>query len=187
MNFDLGELSGTPGEKLHVTAVEFFETSVVVEDADGIHYRAYYDQQPKWQTIGRPYLGQVGCTLYGEVGQGSTEGYNSTSRLLRFFVREFISLPEPEQTPLQFDMSNDIPRSPYDVVTAVRSKTRKGDCSFTISLPCEEDRIVVNSLCEKAKEAGLVKHKGHYPGQHFKAWLLEQAMSDGLLQISGSD
>jgi hypothetical protein len=160
---------------------------VLVEDKNGTLYRSYYDKQPLWQTEGQPYLGAIGCTLWGAVGESTTPG-----GYLRFFVRKFIAMPQSQQAEVPFDATEEVTRSPLDVFTAKgldvtpldqQPKIRKGDCSFTISMPSEEERILVNSLCEKAKSKGLVKAKGHYPGQFLKAWLIEQAIKDGLLGV----
>ena len=111
MNFDLGKENAKPGTLLTVKAVKFEEKSVLVEDKAGTLYRSYYDKQPLWQTEGRPYLGAINCTLWGAVGESTTPG-----GYLRFFVRKFISLPKSQQPTILFD-GNDVPRSPYDVVS----------------------------------------------------------------------
>jgi hypothetical protein len=118
MNFDLGKQNAAPGTKLTVKTVKFEEKSVLVEDSNGVIYRSYYDKQPLWQTEGKPYLGVVGATLWGVVGDSTTPG-----GYLRFFVRKFISLPEPQQPTIPFDASNDVPRSPYDVVSKQLDET----------------------------------------------------------------
>lgn len=102
MQFELGAKTAAPGTTLTVKAVKFEEDSVLLEDKNGAIYRSYYDQQPLWQTTGKPYLGTVGCTLWGAVGESSTPGAH-----LRFFVRKFIALPQSELT-----------RSPRDVFKA---------------------------------------------------------------------
>lgn len=111
MNFNLGKEHAKPGVLLTVKTVKFEEKSVLVQDKAGTLYRTYYDTQPLWQTEGRPYLGVINCTLWGAVGDSSTQG-----GYLRFFVRKFIALPKPQQpTILPLVASNDVPRSPYDV------------------------------------------------------------------------
>jgi hypothetical protein len=120
MNFDLGKQNAAPGTKLTVKTVKFEEKSVLLEDSNGTLYRSYYDKQPLWQTEGMPYLGVVGATLWGVVGDSTTPG-----GYLRFFVRKFISLPEPQQPAIPFDASNDVPRSPYDVVSKQLDETMK--------------------------------------------------------------
>ena len=118
MNFDLGQQNAAPGTKLTVKTVKFEEKSVLVEDSNGAIYRSYYDKQPLWQTEGKPYLGVVGATLWGVVGDSTTPG-----GYLRFFVRKFISLQEPQQPTIPFDPNNDGPRSMYDVVSKQLDKT----------------------------------------------------------------
>ena len=112
MNFDLGPKSAKPGTLLTVKAVKFDEEKVLLRDENGGEYYHFYDQQPLWQTEGQRYLGVEGCTLYGAVGNSTVMGTK-----LRFFVRKFISLPEPEQPTIPFDPNNDVSRSPYDVVS----------------------------------------------------------------------
>ena len=118
MNFDLGKQNAAPGTMLTVKAVKFEEKSVLVEDKNGTLYRSYYDKQPLWQTEGLSYLGAIGCLLWGAVGESTTPG-----GYLRFFVRKFISLPEPQQPTIPFNPSDDGPRSPYDVVSKQLDET----------------------------------------------------------------
>ena len=117
MQFDLGNTSAAPGTKLTVKAVKFEQESVLVEDKNGTLYRSYYDKQPLWQTEGQPYLGAVGCTLWGAVGESTTPG-----GYLRFFVRKFIALPQSEQAEVPFDATSEVTRSPLDVFTATEQK-----------------------------------------------------------------
>lgn len=130
MNFDLGKQNAVPGAKLTVKTVKFEEKSVLVEDLNGVIYRSYYDKQPLWQTEGKPYLGVVGATLWGVVGDSTTPG-----GYLRFFVRKFISLPEPQQPTIPFDPNNDGPRSMYDVVSKTLDDTLNSIENVTATSP----------------------------------------------------
>ena len=166
--------------KIKVDVVEWHDSYLIAVDVYGLPYIHWFEDDARWFNVWEDKIRTSGLSLSIRVGR--KDGPRGRKCFVLGIASEIIVV-KPEQPSIPFDASDDVPRSPLDVVTTVRPKSRKGDCSFTVSLPSEEDRILVNRLCEKAKEAGLVKHKGHYPGQHFKAWLLEQAMADGLLKL----
>ena len=173
--------------KINVDVVEWHDRYLIAVDVYGLPYIHWFEDDARWFNVWEDKIRTSGLSLSIRVGR--KDGPRGRKCFVLGIASEIVVV-KPKQPEIPFDATNDVPRSPLDlvssgsgVVTSTRNKQRKGDCSFTVSLPSEEDRILVNRLCEKAKEAGLVKHKGHYPGQHFKAWLLEQAMADGLLQL----
>ena len=167
-----------PDSKIHVVVTEWNSKWILAIDGNTNQYIHWLEDDKRWEGQWSHLVGKPELMLLARVGR------SDGPRGRKFFVLQAdVTIAEPKEPAVPFDASNDVPRSPLDVVTAVGSKPRKGDCSFTVSLPSEEDRILVNRLCEKAQEAKLVKYKGHYPGQYFKAWLLEQAVKDGLLQL----
>ena len=156
--------------KIIVDVVEWHDRYLIAVDVYGLPYIHWFEDDARWFSIWENKIRTSGLRLNIRVGR--KDGPRGRKCFIIGIHSETIVV-KPKQPSLP---SNDM-----DDVTDVTPKTRKGDCSFTVSLPSEEDRILVNRLCEKAKEVGLVKHKGHYPGQYFKEWLLKQAMADGLL------
>lgn len=111
MELDFGIASASPGSKITVEIIEINENNVVCTDENGAKYRHYFNTCPLWPD--KKEYAVLGAKLWGAVGDSTTEkGY------LRFFVRKFISLPQSEQTEVPFDATDDVPRSPYDVITA---------------------------------------------------------------------
>ena len=111
MKLDFGIASASPGSKLTVEITEVHTNNIVVKDDNGARYRHYFNTCPLWP--GHKEYAVVGAKLWGVVGDHTCDG-----GILRFFVRKFIALPKSQQTEVPFDASNDVPRSPYDVIKA---------------------------------------------------------------------
>ena len=128
-------------------------------------YIHWLDDDKRWEGVWRNYVGTENLVLLARVGRADgPRGRKMFVVSVGLNVEPSVNLPQPEPTRSLFDATDDVPRSPRDLVssgavTSTRNKQRKGDCSFTVSIPSEEDRILVNRLCEKAKEAGLLSTK----------------------------
>lgn len=174
-----------PDSRVHLVVTRWDGKCIIAVDANTNQYIHWLEDDKRWESSWAHLVGKPDLVLLARVGRADGP------RGRKFFVVQAdVTIAEPES----------VTRSPLDLFTAQSQesdtscvaqieslprpeKKRKGDCSFTVSLPSEEERILVNTICEKARAKGLVKAKGHYPGQFLKAWLLDQAIKDGLLDL----
>lgn len=108
---DFGTFSADPGTELTVTVSSIESNNCLLKDDNGAEYRHYFNTCPLWPS--HKEYAVIGAKVWGVVGESTTSG-----GYLRFFVRKFISLPQSQQVAVPFDATDDVPRSPYDVITA---------------------------------------------------------------------
>jgi len=108
---DFGTFSADPGTELTVTVSSIESNDCLLKDDNGAEYRHYFNTCPLWPS--HKEYAVIGAKVWGVVGESTTSG-----GYLRFFVRKFISLPQSQQVDVPFDATDDVPRSPYDVITA---------------------------------------------------------------------
>ena len=174
------------GTHVDVTIIDWVLTdgcthSLLAVDNEERTYIHWLPDDKRWESSWKKYIGKI--NLKAVMRCGKKEG----PRGLTSYMVDIV-IPKPEQPPI-LDVEGGkkldaiVGSIDRHILETKPGKKRKGDCSFTVSLPNEEERILVNAICEKARAEGLVKAKGHYPGQFLKAWLLEQAIRDGLLGL----
>lgn len=118
---DFGTNSYPPGSEIDVTIVDIEKDRCFVKDDRGCEYTHWYNTCPLWPS--NKQYAVVGAMVRGVVGKSTTTGREGNLSLMRFFVRSFISLPQSQQEEVPFDATDDVPRSPYDVITAKGMET----------------------------------------------------------------
>ena len=136
---------------------EVNSNNVVVKDDNGARYRHYFNTCPLWPS-NKEYA-VVGAKVWGVVGDHTTDG-----GLLRFFVRKFVALPKSQQTEVPFDATNDVPRSPYDVITAKGMDTTPLD-------PLEQTGQQLDATLDAIKSRPSTRHRGRPMATNRKASL----------------
>lgn len=113
-----------PGERIWTTAVKWqldheVEWVQAIDDFGNL-YQHFLDNHVSWDSAWKEYRGVQALRIYGRVGE------KDTPRGRRFFAEQVkatdITVPQPE---LPFDASNDVPRSPWDVVNDLAEKGRQ--------------------------------------------------------------
>ena len=108
------------GTKIAANVVQWDDRWFVAVDDNGLPYIHWFEDDARWNNIWLD-VARTG-NLRVMLRAGRTDGPRGRKAFM-IEVLDAVALPKPQQPTIPFDASNDVPRSPYDVVTQQLDQT----------------------------------------------------------------
>ena len=108
------------GAKVKATVVQWDDRWFVAVDDDGLPYVHWFQDDARWNNVWLDVKRTGKLSVILRVGR--TDGPRGRKAFMIEVVND-VALPKPQQPTIPFDASNDVPRSPYDVVSKQLDET----------------------------------------------------------------
>ena len=115
------------GTKVKATVVQWDDRWFVAVDDDGLPYIHWFQDDTRWNNVWLDVKRTGKLSVILRVGR--TDGPRGRKAFMIEVVNDVV-LPKPQQPTIPFDASNDVPRSPYDVVSKQLDKTMESIGSY---------------------------------------------------------
>ena len=108
------------GTQIEANVVQWDDRWFVAVDDNGLPYIHWFADDARWNNVWLNNWGNKNLSVKLRVGR--TDGPRGRKAFM-IGVQPAVALPEPQQPTIPFDASNDVPRSPYDVVSKQLDET----------------------------------------------------------------